>query len=101
MDDPRAVRGLHCIGDLADDVDDLIDFERCLSLRIALEKLAIGPLDRQKMEAGARLANLDRAHDIGMRDSCAVLCLAHETRNRGRVIAQLLPEELERDDAMP
>ena len=72
MNDVRRMSGIDGIGDLAHDVRDFLSHEWCITLRIALEQLAGGPFNGQKVKSLARFTNLDRADDVRVKDPCPV-----------------------------
>ena len=71
-----------------------------MALGVALEQLATRPLDGEKVQSGACLADFDRADDVGVGDPRTVLRLADESRDRGLVVAQLFAEHLDRAHAV-
>ena len=66
------VGGIDGIGDLAHDLRDFLSDEWGITLRIALEEVAEGPLDGQKVQSLARFTNLDGADDVRVKNPGAV-----------------------------
>ena len=62
--------------------------------------LSPDPLDREKVKSGATLADFDRADDIRMQDTSAVLRFAEKAGDCRLVLAQLLAQQLDGDDAV-
>ena len=95
MHDADGMRGMHRVGDLADDRRNLVDGERPLALRVLLEDLAGRPLDGEEVHSRAGLTDLDGAHDVGMLHALAVPRFAKEARDRRAVLAKLLAQHFD------
>lgn len=100
MDDPDAVRRVNGLRDLRDDRCGLVAREWSVLLGVTLEEVAAGPFNREKMQAGARFADLDGSHDVRVHDLLAVLRLAKKTRDGGTVLAKFVAQHLHGNEAV-
>lgn len=100
MNDLVRVRSMHGIGDLRYNRCDFVRRERSTPLGVSLKQLTRRPLDGQKVNALAGLAELDGSYDIGVLDPGTERGLAEETGNRRSILAQLVAQYLQRNSSM-
>ena len=100
MDDAGRVGGVYRIGDLTHDLRDFLRGERRITLRIALQQLAQRPFDCQEVEPGTRLTDLDRPDDVRVENPSAVRGFTKKSRDSSPIVAQLFPQNLNRNRAV-
>jgi hypothetical protein len=61
---------------------------------VSLQQLSTGPLDGEEMKPGVGFTNLDRAHNIRMLNTGAVLGFPDKAGNGRTIVTKLLSEDL-------
>ena len=96
VDEPRLVRRVEGLRDLADEVDCAFRLERSLAPEDLAQVGAIDVRHRQIEATVLRLTGGERRHDVGMVEARRELRLAQEALPEALVLGELVAEQLQR-----